>query len=122
MIQSNKPLVVQVNARSGKGVEAIVVVSIVGVAFIPQTKTYTIYIQDAVEESKVEKTVSISVEDYTALKEYVLANNTFSETGTDLEVAILPHALLRYVTTDVGDNGKLIYGSNPEDWELVPQE
>ena len=123
MIQSNKPLVVRYDIRSGKAFEAVVNISITAITLNVVTKKYDVTIQDKVDKTLiVNKIVSIDKATYEGLKASIINTLNPTETGMDLELILAPHALLTYVQNDVREDGKLIYGSSVADWELVPEE
>lgn len=123
MIQSNKPLVIRYDVRNGKAIEAQVVITITSVSLNVITRKYDITIQDKVNTTLIaNKVVSIDNTTYENLRASIIALLNPTETGMDLELILAPHALLAYVRNDVREDGKLIYGSIPTDWELVPEE
>jgi len=123
MIKSNKPLVVQIDARSGNTISAEVVIKITEVRLLPEESIYQVDIQDLILNTVgVAKSVALPIAQYEALKAHIVQVQGFTEQGTALDLKVMPYALLHFVLTDVRADGKLIYGSVAEDWELMPIE
>ena len=119
MVKSNKPLIVQIDARSGRTIEAIVFIKIKEVRLIAGSQSYKVDIEDTILGSPVLiKSVDIPINSYEALRSQIVAQTGFTETGTALDLKIMPYALLSFIKNDVREDGKLIYGAAPEDFEL----
>ena len=119
MVKSNKPLVVQIDARSGRTIEAIVLIKIKEIRLVAETQSYTVDIEDTIlGTTALAKSVDISVLAYDALREQIVSEMGFTEVGTALDLKVMPYALLVFIKSDVRADGKLIYGANPEDFEL----
>lgn len=119
MVKSNKPLVVQIDARSGRTIEAIVFIKIKEVRLIAGSQSYKVDIEDTVlGATALVKSIDISISDYESLRSQIVAETGFTETGTALDLKAMPYALLAFIKADVRADGKLIYGANPEDFEL----
>ena len=119
MIKSNKPLIVQIDARSGRTIEAIVFIKIKEVRLIAGSQSYKVDIEDTILGSPILiKSVDIPINSYEALRSQIVTQTGFTETGTALDLKIMPYALLSFIKNDVREDGKLIYGAAPEDFEL----
>ena len=69
-----------------------------------------------------ERTINLSYAERDALKQNILQQiSTEGMSESEVNKFILPHALLYFVTNDfVGvETQTLIYGTSPQDWEIV---
>lgn len=121
MIKSKKSLIVQVDTRSGKTINAEVIIKITEVRLLAEEAVYQVNIQDLILNTvSLEKSVTLPISQYEELKSHIVQSQGFTEQGSVLDLKVMPYALLHFVTTDVRPDGKLIYGTEPSDWELMP--
>lgn len=120
MIKSNKPLVVQFDARSGRALLAEVLITVTEVRLVVEESIYKVNVQDTILGTvAVSKSVDIPIATYEALKASIVQEHSFTETGSALDLKIIPYALLYFVKNDIREDGKLIYGADPADFEIV---
>lgn len=121
MIRTNRPISILLNHRSGKTLTGVISISILSLTLNVRAKVYEVTILDKLDNHTLsQRVVQLPISVYEQLKAQIISQNSYSETGTELDLKIMPQALLSYVLTDVREDGKLIYSTIPSDWELVP--